>query len=55
MLETQEAIIVALTKGAGRCLFVTEDSEVPQGCGSEVVTADINVHIPVQVSQRLMA
>ncbi len=48
MLQSQEAIIIALTKGSGQVLFISEDSEVPQGCGTETVTADINVHIPVQ-------
>lgn len=48
MFKTQAPIIVALTKGAGQALFVTEDSEVPHGCGTETVTADVNVHIPVQ-------
>ncbi len=49
MLETQEAIIVALTKGCGTCRFISDDSEVPKGCGTEVVTTDITIHIPVQV------
>jgi valyl-tRNA synthetase len=48
MLESQAPIIVALTKGAGQALFVTEDSEVPAGCGTETVTADINIHIVVK-------
>lgn len=47
MLESQASIIVALTKGAGQAKFISEDSEVPNGCASEVVTADLNVHIPV--------
>lgn len=50
MLERQEAIIVALTKGAGTALFIEKDEEVPKGCGTEVVSADVTVHIPVQVS-----
>jgi valyl-tRNA synthetase len=50
MLQKQRDIIVALTKGCGTCKFISSDSEVPQGCGSEVVTADVTVHIPVQVS-----
>lgn len=49
MLQKQTDIIVALTKGCGTCKFITSDSEVPQGCGSEVVTTDVTVHIPVQV------
>ncbi|KAL1411261.1 valine--tRNA ligase [Vanrija albida] len=48
MFKSQAPIIVALTKGAGQALFVTDDSEVPHGCGTETVTADVNVHIPVQ-------
>jgi valyl-tRNA synthetase len=52
MLEKQKDIIIALTKGCGTCNFIISDSEVPQGCGSEVVTADVSVHIPVQVSSR---
>jgi valyl-tRNA synthetase len=48
MLESQEAIILALTKGAGTCKFITDDLEVPQGCGTEVVTADVNLHIIVK-------
>jgi valyl-tRNA synthetase len=53
LFQSQEPIIIALTKGAGTCKFIADDSEVPQGCGTEVVTADINVHIPVQVSHRI--
>ena len=49
MLESQEAIIIALTKGSGTCLFVSNDSDVPPGCGTEVVTTDITIHIPVRV------
>ena len=52
MLQKQTDIIVALTKGCGTCKFITSDSEVPQGCGSEVVTTDVTVHIPVQVCPR---
>jgi valyl-tRNA synthetase len=51
MLLSQEAIIIALSKGSGTCIIINEDSEVPRGCGSEVVTSDITVHIPVQVSR----
>jgi len=50
MLKTQEDIIVALTKGCGTVKFIGEDSEIPSGCGTEVVTSDLAVHIPVQVS-----
>lgn len=49
ILQSQRDIITALTKGCGTCNFITSDSEVPDGCGSEVVTADVTVHIPVQV------
>lgn len=55
MLQSQEAIIVALTKGAGQARFIEKDDEVPQGCGSEVVTAEVTVHIPVQVSRPVSA
>lgn len=48
MLASQEAIIVALTKGCGTCQLISDDSEVPKGCGTEVVTTDITIHIPVQ-------
>lgn len=48
MFASQEQIIIALTKGAGSARFITDDADVPQGCGTETVTADINVHIPVQ-------
>lgn len=48
MLESQAPIIVALTKGAGQAVFVTEDSEVPHGCGTATVTAEVHVHIPVE-------
>ncbi|BEI85358.1 hypothetical protein CcaverHIS002_0507590 [Cutaneotrichosporon cavernicola] len=48
MLESQAAIIVALTKGAGQAVFVVEDAEVPRGSGTETVTADIHVHVPVE-------
>ena len=49
MLESQAPIIVALTKGCGTVTYISEDHEVPRGCGTEVVTADVTVHIPVQV------
>jgi len=48
MFASQEAIIIALTKGAGTAKFISDDADVPQGCGTETVTADINIHIPVQ-------
>lgn len=48
MLESQESIIIALTKGSGQVHFITDDADVPRGCGTETVSADINVHIPVQ-------
>ncbi|KAK6902833.1 valine-tRNA ligase [Kwoniella mangroviensis CBS 8507] len=47
LLESQESIIIGLTKGCGTVKFITDDSEVPTGCGTEFVTTDINVHIPV--------
>jgi valyl-tRNA synthetase len=53
MLESQKDIIVALTKGSGQCLFVERDDEVPKGVGSEVVSTDVTVHIPVQVRKIL--
>jgi len=49
MLETQEDIIIALTKGCGICRFISKDSEVPKGCGTEVLTTEITIHIPIQV------
>ena len=49
MLESQEDIVIALTKGCGTCLFISDDAEVPQGCGTEVVSTDVTIHIPVQV------
>ncbi|GFZ46248.1 Valine--tRNA ligase [Saitozyma sp. JCM 24511] len=48
VLESQAAIIIALSKGAGTAKYISEDSEIPHGVGTEVVTADITVHIPVQ-------
>lgn len=48
MLESQASIIIALTKGAGQATFVLEDSEVPHGCGTQTVSADVNVHVPVE-------
>ncbi|WVQ98646.1 valine-tRNA ligase [Kwoniella sp. CBS 9459] len=47
ILESQRAIIVGLTKGCGTLKLIVDDSEVPKGCGTEFVNADINVHIPV--------
>jgi hypothetical protein len=49
LLQSQEAIIIALTKGAGTCKIIADDREVPQGCGTVVVTGDIIVHVPVEV------
>lgn len=54
MLESQDSIIVALTKGAGQAQFIEKDEEVPQGCGSEVVSSEVTVHIPVQVCYTLL-
>ncbi|RXK38345.1 valine-tRNA ligase [Tremella mesenterica] len=48
MFETQRDIIIALTKGCGTCLVVEQDDEVPKGCGSELVTTDVTVHVVVQ-------
>ncbi|ORX39758.1 valine-tRNA ligase [Kockovaella imperatae] len=48
MIESQIPIIVALTKGSGQAKIITEDSEVPKGCGSEVVDVEVTVHIPVE-------
>jgi valyl-tRNA synthetase len=48
LLQKQEAIIIALTKGAGTCKIIANDREVPQGCGTVVVTGDITVHVPVE-------
>ena len=48
MLQSQQPIIIALTKGCGTATFISDDGAIPPGCGTEVVTADINVHIPVQ-------
>ncbi|WVQ78003.1 hypothetical protein IAT38_000084 [Cryptococcus sp. DSM 104549] len=47
LLEGQEAIVIGLTKGCGKLEFIEEDSQVPKGCGTEVVTPEISVHIPV--------
>jgi valyl-tRNA synthetase len=49
MLESQESIIVALTKGSGQAQFIEREEDVPQGCGSEIVSSEVNVHIPVKV------
>jgi valyl-tRNA synthetase len=48
VLESQASIIIALTKGAGTVKYISDDSEIPHGVGTEVVTADVTVHIPVQ-------
>ncbi|WVR05099.1 valine-tRNA ligase [Kwoniella sp. DSM 27419] len=47
LLESQTTIIVGLTKGCGRLVFAQNSEEVPKGCGTEFVTTDINVHVPV--------
>lgn len=49
LLKSVETVIVGLTKGCGKVEWIQEDSEIPRGCGTEVVTTDISVHIPVQV------
>lgn len=49
LLKSVETVIVGLTKGCGKVEWIQEDSEIPHGCGTEVVTTDISVHIPVQV------
>ncbi|WVN85252.1 uncharacterized protein L203_100397 [Cryptococcus depauperatus CBS 7841] len=48
LLKGVETVIVGLTKGCGKVEWIQEDSQVPRGCGTEVVTTDISIHIPVQ-------
>ncbi|TYJ57165.1 hypothetical protein B9479_002080 [Cryptococcus floricola] len=48
LFKSVETVVVGLTKGCGKVEFIREDSEIPRGSGTEVVTTDISVHIPVQ-------
>lgn len=52
LLETQVPVILALAKtaGIGMVKYVESIDQVEAGCGTEVVTSDVTLHIPVKVS-----
>jgi valyl-tRNA synthetase len=50
LFESQLPTIVTLTKGGKSAKVIRDTSELPDGCGSTVVTATIAVHTLVKVS-----
>lgn len=50
LFESQLSTVVALTKGCKSAKVVRDFSEIPEGCGSSVVTPKVAVHILVRVS-----
>ena len=54
MIASQVPIFEALIKGCKEVKIVTKDSEVPAGCGTEQISVQAIVHVPVKVSQELV-
>lgn len=50
MIASQVPIFEALIKGCKEVKIVTKDSEVPAGCGTEQISVQAIVHVPVKVS-----
>ena len=50
MLATQASTIVALTKGCHSAQVLSEQSKVPEGCGSVVISPTLTVFLLVKVS-----
>ncbi|KAG8933507.1 hypothetical protein FRC02_011707 [Tulasnella sp. 418] len=48
VFESQCPTIVALTKGCKSASVVTDIKDVPAGCGSAIINADISVHVLVK-------
>ena len=48
LFESQTATIVSLTKGCKNAVVVRSADQVPPGCGSQVLTADITLHVLVK-------
>jgi valyl-tRNA synthetase len=49
LFQSQASTIVALTKGCKKADVVESLSEIPEGCGSAVVTPTVVVYILVKV------
>jgi hypothetical protein len=49
MIASQVPIFEALIKGCKEVKIVTKDSEVPAGCGTEQISVQAIVHVPVKV------
>lgn len=49
LLDSQAPVITALTKGCKSVEVVKSVEDVPEGCASELVNADVTVHLMVRV------
>lgn len=49
MIASQVPIFEALIKGCKEVKIVTKDSDVPGGCGTEQISVQAIVHVPVKV------
>jgi hypothetical protein len=50
MIASQIPIFEALIKGCKEVKIVTKDADVPAGCGTEQISVQAIVHVPVKVS-----
>lgn len=53
LLSSQAPVLSALTKGCKSVEVCQTVEDVPEGCASELVTADVTVHLMVRVSKIL--
>jgi hypothetical protein len=49
MISSQIPIFEALIKGCKEVKIVTKDGDVPAGCGTEQISVQAIVHVPVKV------
>lgn len=49
MFESQISVLSGLTKGCQSAQVIRMTTDVPEGCASEVVSADVTVHLMVKV------
>ena len=52
LFESQAPTIVTLIKGCKSVKVVKDINDVPAGCGSEILTPTVVIHILVRVSTR---
>lgn len=53
LLESQAPTIVTLIKGCKSIKAVKDINDIPAGCGSEILTPTVVIHVLVRVSARL--